>query len=825
MTSKHEEEKMETLKNSPTLSRRGFLMTSGAVAGAAVASGGLSLVQLAAADESDKVEEQVFNCVHRPECESACPVKVTVREGKVVKVSRGEAVDPYYNRICLRGMSHVQNIYNENRLKYPMRRTGERGSGEFERISWDEAIDEVTTKFKEIQETYGPQAVLTMFSGANQSASVLDGFLKFSFALNGTGYTYAVDRGFPEGFKRVVGTDTLWLNEPKDWVNAKTFISWGANITEANINEWPSVARAKENGTKIIVVDPNFTWIASKADWWLPIRPGSDAALYLGMLNVIVNESLEDEKFVMAHTCAPFLVRNDTGMFLRRSDVTGVPEEKTDMMGNVINVSPVLVWDSATSKALTLEECKAPSKKGTHSVNGIKCTTAYSLLEDLVSTYTPEKVSELTDLSAEDITALARLCAEGSVIHRMGFGSSDYQNGRQVGHGLMTLCALTGNIGKPGCGAGHGSNGGMASGDFMGAIMVAGTYGMGSYPTFHLREVVKTGKNMGNDWPIKAIYTCIINPISSEVDSTAVEEMFKAMDFVVVQDVVYTDTAAFADIVLPACDFFESSDWIQGSSHDNLIQWSEKAIEPLYESKPDYEIFSLLAQKMGFGEIFSDGADKFVEAFTSTDEFKAIGADSPTLKEKGRVHYYSDDINIPWSDYQFPTGSGRMEFYCENPQPRAFFGQELDPTDEHLPVWHEPVEAWPGAEARDKYPLILMAERTRNMVHIAFHGNPWLHEIQDEPIVKIGAADAQARGIQDGSYVEVFNDRGAVVARAVLNEGNHPGVLRYYPGWQKHQHKTNAGWNTLLASHYDPYVVNQNIMDVVVDVRPWTEGE
>jgi anaerobic selenocysteine-containing dehydrogenase len=280
-----------------------------------------------------------------------------------------------------------------------------------------------------------------------------------------------------------------------------------------------------------------------------------------------------------------------------------------------------------------------------------------------------------------------------------------------------------------------------------------------------------------------------------------------------------------SDIVLPVAYFFEESDIsIAGDPH--FLPYSEKAIEPPFEAKSDADIIRLLSAAMGFGEHFEITDDEYHTAILDNDGSKALGISFDSIK-KGPINFIptpDGSPHIAWADYKFATPSGRVEFYSEKPVPRLIQGFELDYARERLPRFIPPEEAWPENPLFEKYPFVLLSERTLFRVHSQFFDVPLLRELDPEPVVKLNPSDAATKGIKDGAYVEVFNDRGTAVAKAMVINNVRPGVLLYPKGWQRHQHKA-GGWSELTSSSLDPFAVNQNFMDNLADIRLWEGAE
>ena len=312
------------------LTRRSFLKATGAVAGAAAVTGvATPTLQALAADyesgQKESEQERIFRGVCRPNCFAFCHLNVHVRDGKVVKTSRAPYNEKCYDRICQRGLSHVHRIYDPARLQYPMRRVEgtERGAGEWERVSWDEALDEIAGKIKSIQTEFGESAVAFLTASGNQSCAITSAYGRLSSLMNASSIGACLDMGSYYGMQAVAGLYIsplmglqMWEgNEPTDAKNAKTIVVWGANITDAQVQNWHLVKEAMQGGTKLVVIDPVYTQIASKADRWIPIRPGSDTLLKYALMNVVLEKDAQDVAYLQQHTVAPFLVRSDTGMF------------------------------------------------------------------------------------------------------------------------------------------------------------------------------------------------------------------------------------------------------------------------------------------------------------------------------------------------------------------------------------------------------------------------------------------------------------------------------------------------------------------------------
>lgn len=757
-----------------------------------------------------QASDKIYSCMCSGNCHSRCRLFVHVRDGKVVKTSMAPFPDPRYNRICLRGLSHVQRIYDPNRLKYPMKRAGARGDGKWERISWDKAMDLIVTKFKSYQDEFGKQSIA--FSGVSGSEAYLNGAYsayRLASVMQATQTEHSLDMADTYGLGRVIGSGNTFnqSNDRADLVNAKTILVWAANVTDSHPHDWRFIMEAQEKGAKVVVIDPRFTTAASKADQWISIRPGSDPALALSMANVILKEQSYDEAYLLNHTVAPFLVRQDSKRFLRLSDLTGVKPEKKSR-------DPYIVWDSEAGEGKVVDQAKKPSLAGTFIISGFKVTTAFSLLHDAMSKYTPEYAGELCAVEPEVIQNLARLYATNKPASIYN-GFIQYDNGLQTGHAWGILAALTGNIAQPGASVGHIGRAGQDM-NFAKFFYPDGKKST-TIPWIYLKEVLKTGQFYGKPHPIKALLIHNSNVVCNGSNQNEIlNTIFPAIDFIVAADMVETDTTRQADLVLPIAHWFEMLDIVQGPYHPHTAM-SEKALEPAYESKADIDIWRLIAKGMGLGKFFDYTDEEFIQMLLDNDVARKEGLTWERL-QKEKVVQTLPTCWVNWEGNKFRTPSGRLEFYLEDPKPRFDCDIEIDKSSEHLPVFTPPFEAWPDNPLMKKYPLVYHTVRQRWRLHSQWFNTPWLRELDREPQVSIHPTDAGARDIQDGDTVEVFNDRGHVVLKAKFSEAQRPGMVSVPKGWHRDQFIAGS-YQELTNDHLNTSSYNQSFYDVLCEVR------
>lgn len=807
------------------LTRRSFLKSTAAAAGAVAVAGAASptLTALAEGDTETSTAEHTAKCCCRCNCFGSCYIEVTVRDGKAVNLRPAAMKDEHYNRVCLRGLSHLTRIYDPDRVKYPMKRVGERGGGEWECIGWDEAIQLMADRFTEIREQYGNQAIA--FWTALGNSAILNGgggtpnfMTRFFNYIQGTDINASVDMAGSVGQTRVLGGN--YSSGLSDLVNSHTIICWGYNATESTMHTWHLIADGMDAGAKLIVIDPTYTKIAAKADQWIPIRPGTDTALALSLMQVLYSEGLHDRDFLLKYTCAPFLVKDDDGLYLRMSDLGVEPSEGpvNAQTGKPTVVDPIVVWDETTGGGVAADEAVSPALEGAYEVGGLSCHTAFSLLREEFDQYPPDVAESITEVPADVIVELAERLAEGPVAHLLGYGSQAYGNGVHIGMVMATLPAMTGNYGYPGAQEG-------AHWKFFSGFNNKATQPEGKMRTtishFFLSDLFKTGKLGDKDFPLKALWVFSTNPLAGSPGTKVLtEEIWPNFDFVVVSDLVMTDTAKQADLVLPVPHFFEQED-VHTSGEHGFIFWTEKAIDPLYEAKTDSQIVRLLAEKMGMGDQFSMTDDEYMQEALDSQACKNLGITLEALKEQGCM-YDGTNPSIPAKGLKFKTGSGRIEFYCEKPAPRMKNGLPIDVERERLPRFFPPIEAWSENELAQKYPIILNSERPRFRVHTQWFASSWLRQLEPDPIVKMNPEDAEARGLKDDDWVEVYNDRGHVVVKLVVSSAIRKGMAVYPKGWQAYQHKAGS-WSELLSREYDPAGINGNFMDNLCEIRLWEE--
>lgn len=661
-------------------------------------------------------------CPH--DCPDTCAMVVTVEDGVATDVT-GSKDMPYTNGgLCVKVDNYVDRVYSPQRVLHPLRRSGPKGSGQFEQITWDEAIAEIADKFRTIIAEDGAEAIMPCSylgtQGILQGLNVGDPF------FNKLGATVAertyCDSGACTAYIMTMG-DTAGV-DPESFVHSKFILLWAANIMSTNLHLWPYIAEARKRGAKVVVVDPIRTRTANAADWHIPIRPGTDGALAMAMMHVIINEGLTDEDYVAQHT-------------------VGIEE-----------------------------------------------------LTERVQSYSPEWASEETGIPVDDIYTLAREYAatQPSVI-RIGVAVERHAGGGQTVRALASLPALTGAWRNPG-----------------GGILQLPLWAFPvNWPAFMHPELQTAGTRVINlfqlgealsgdmelDTPIKSLFVYNSNPVVVCPDQDRMVRGLMRDDlFTVVSEHFMTDTADFADIVLPATTQLEQTDIMFSWGH-LYVTYNNPSIAPLGDAVPNTELFRRLAAAMGFEEpCFTRTDEEMVaESFDwSAPAMEGITVDS--LKELGwqRLNVPHADDYAPHKDGGFPTPSGKVEFYSSVAAGGNFVAplfrqgsndhQDGSPVDP-LPHYIKPREGR-GSDLAARYPLSLLSPKSHAFINSSFGNLDRQRKVQKEPMLLINPEDADERGIETGMTVRVFNDRGAFTVLAKVDSSTMPGVTVSSMGhWRK----------------------------------------
>ena len=793
-----------------------MLLGAGAAAGAlglGVTDYGVSLSETSSAQRTGLLSEsEVVRTACAPNCRGKCPLNVYVRDGQVKFVEPQMPDDEQYRRACLLGQSHIQRVYSPNRLKYPMKRadwspgdpnpTGRGQDAEFERISWDEALDYVADEMHRVREEYGPESVY-FHGGSGDNGVGLSLLTRLAEQFGGSLQDYgawSIDTNVGRGFNRTTGHGYFLpdTNLSEDWENSNTILVWGSDIFKSQFqNDASKVLDAIENGAKLVVVDPVYTTTASKADLWLPIKPGKDTHLALAMIQEVLSGEIYDEEFLRTRTTAGALVRDDTDEMLRMHDLADGDEDDDRVVG----------IDRETGEPIALEPETYANVElfGQAEVDGIDVTTGLSLLEDHVSEYTPESVAETAGLDPSDIRTSARWLATrgpGGVCASYALGR--YKYGHVFGQTYSILMALTGDYGRSGSIHAHHPGGAtLNSGGYTAPEDAAGAQRLFMH---QLPEALEDE----DPFPVKVAYGMLSNMLANQFpDRQRWMDLAENLDLIVWADMQHTPTTQHADIVLPANHWFERNDITDAAFSHPHVSYREKAHDSLWESRDDYYILADLAERLGYDDLFiGDKEEELRKIAANDDRF-----DFEELRENGTVKI--DDEPIRFTD-EFPTETGRIEIYDED-KPTEEDGTVLDlprPIEDRTAEDHEQA---------DEYPLMFMQKHSKWRIHSQWADNEMIRKFNPEPRLDIHPKDAKARGIDDGEYVRVFNERGEYVVRAKYNEGFQPGLVNTDQGWWTRDF-VQGNLQDLTHLEVNDLAPTFAFYDVRVEVEPAPEG-
>jgi anaerobic dimethyl sulfoxide reductase subunit A len=763
-------------------------------------------LKLSAASPANSLDERITRTACNLNCGAHfCGLKVTVRGERIAKIEPADFPDDRYRRICLKGISHVQMVAHPDRLLVPLKRHGDRGSGEWDRISWKQALDEIATRIKELSANYGPQSM--MFFPYSGQLSVLNGmsgvYLRLASALKASGTSlneYGVDSAVPSGIEDTFGKGSGYLaNDFADLPNSRLVLIWGGNPVQSRMNWWQFFLEAKRGGTKLVTINPRFTTTAAKSDEWIAVHPGTDLYLALALLNVIVESDWIDWEFTLRHTVAPLLVRQDTGTYLRCTK--SGPDD-----------SPFRVWDKQAYEAVTPGQAAQPALHGHFKICGVDCRPAFDLLREMAAQYTPELAAQKTGVPAERIRGLAKAFSHEKPARIFSlYGIDRWHNGATFGRLIAILAALTGNLGKPGAGAGVDG--------FVSPILLASDFLM--YPDGAKYQAINAAELPhyildGEPYPIKGMFAAFSNWINQWPNQNFLrQQILPKLDLLVVADHFMTETAHWADYVLPAANLFEREDMVIGPGP--YIQYQPQIIDPPGECRSDLRIASGLAERLGCGQYFTSAAENYLSGIFATEK-TLQGLSFEELRETGLLQKNMSDADlVVHRDYKFDTPTGRVEFYVERLLPYAHA----------LPEYEPPAEADPDGKLIEKYPLVCLTEHSRYRVHSTFVNTPWLRELDQEPYAIVHPDTARQRDIQEGDLVRLFNDRGFVILRAHINQAVPDSAVYLSQGWQSGDYRAGHAQTLthLITNAENAYGANSSFSDVLVEMVKVAEGE
>ena len=653
-------------------------------------------------------------CPH--DCPDTCALRTTVRNGVAVKVVGDPDHPPTHGALCTKVSRYLERVYAPDRLGVPLRRIGPKGSGRFEPASWEAALDDIATRLGAIADR-DPQRILPYSYAGTMGVVQGDGMgQRFFHALGAslldrTICSAAGMAGLAQTLGGSVGMDV------ERFEDAALILIWGSNPITSSVHFWTYAQRAKRRGAKLIAIDPYRTATAERCDLHLPVRPGTDAALALGMVQQLVEQGRVDQPWVDAHT------------------------------------------------------------------------VGFEALVARAAAWTPDRVAHTCGLAPDDVVALARdYGGLAPAAIRLNYGMQRTRGGADATRLIAGLPALVG--------AWRHAAGGVllsASGHFNLDVAAAQRPDLlaGRRPrTINMSTIGDA--LLDTDPPIEAMVVWNSNPVAVAPDSAKVRAGFAREDlFTVVIEQFMTDTADHADWVLPATTQLEHFDLHKTYGHRWWVV-NHPAIAPLGQALPNSEVFRRLAARMGLDHPALQESDEAIAAAAlrlddprlpaplaeaaAAHGGQGEAAARAALDALGALGYAKLAIDeAPYAHGGFPTPSGKVEFASAR-----LAAQGLDPLPDFLPPYESPISD-PALAAR--YPLAMISPPSRHFMNSTFVNIPSLRAADPEPRIVLHPDDAAARGLADGARVRAFNDRGAFVARLVVDDRTRPGVATAWGVW------------------------------------------
>jgi anaerobic selenocysteine-containing dehydrogenase len=738
------------------ISRRVFLKAS-ALLGVTLAIGKyMSTKTLRFADLVNPVHaaqgkaKKVIGVVSDMDAHSQCKMRVVIKGGKVTAVDGDPTDSESKGQLTVRDKHMKEILYAPDRLKYPMKRVGARGEGKWKRISWNEALTIIANRLQDITKRYGPEAI-DFHHGHYHSGDILGAYLARLANLIGTpnitnpSHVCHLPRVFL-GFNYDLGAVV-----PPDVAHTKCLIIWGGNPEATNKPQEIAIKEARERGIKLIVIDPRVTCYAKKADFHAQLRPGTDGALALGLLHVIIKEELYDKEFVKKWT---------TGFEKLAKHIEQYSPEK---VAKITWVPAKTIKDIARMYATTKPACISPRNALDQHTNSSVAIRAIDILMAITGNLDVKGGNIIIipiSMGLEDIKLFDKLPKEAA--------------NKKLG---VDTC-LYSKISK-------------------------------AWPAAHTPSLWDAILH-GEPYPVKAIVVMASNPRLTCANTNVVEEALKKLDFLVVADLFMTPTAELADIVLPACTFLERTRFVTYDTHadhswnvHSRIALSPKAVEPLGESRSDWKIICDLGRAMGYEEYFpwkteEEAIDHVLTPLGITCEelmeqpegiimpvppflyTKFKGFFGRIMRKALKVAVFRDYPNMyrKYESKGFMTPSKKVEIYSERLEKLGY-----DP----LPTYREPAES-PVSQpdlAQD-YPLILIAGTKLEMyTHSEMRNIPGLRKLFPKNLLEVNSETAAQLGITDGDFVKISSLRGSITCASYITDRVDPRVVHLYHGFKE----------------------------------------
>ena len=857
----------------PKLTRRNFMKAatafSAACAASALATGCAPSAEEEAAPEEEvaaESEDEII-CSSCRACISNCGVLVHVRDGRVVKIEGDERDPMSKGAVCAKGLAAIQALYNPNRMKYPMKRAGERGENKWERISWDEAVETIVDNLMEVYEKDPMQLVISTGGGGNPQFFGLHRFLQAfgggNFFEPGCAQCYLprmCTQPMLNGCNDTSISDSTVCEIYYEGAQPTTLVMWGADPSQSHVTSGGrAINDLRMKGTKTVVIDPRFTPDAAKADVWLPVRPGTDVAMGLGWVNYIMANKLYNEEWCNKWTNLPFLINEETKL-LYHADELGLGE-----------ATDYVVWDANKNEAVAMpypqDDSITPVLDGEFEVDGKTTRTAFRAIWEVAEEWTLEHTAEITWCEAAAIEEAIKLYTDGAPNSGIGIGvaTDQYEQSAQAPEVVTIIESLMGNACHQGNTIQSRKN------------QSLGTYFLFPFNLFGPNELAPTedvvNRRLGviehkglNYWMASHIPTVMNaaatgepyqpqmwidrsgNKLAMVGDATTFLESMKNIPFIVHMGLnISTTSVELADIILPTAEWLETA---YGADRCN-VWFIRRDIVHLYEHIDETFIWSMFVAAMADRghEICQKTFDPEITGMAGPywrtyDEYKAYLAgfmsnsfgeqwswDEACEKLPAEFDTMEHWITSTYESYEqdgvdaegnptgapagFNTNSHRMEPYAEamtimgrtgGPQGSSFWDGYVLPAAsvDYEPIPHY-VEPAESPLEDEEYPYVLTEGRVPMYHHGTLRNVPWMRELYPVPRTWINPVTAEEIGVEDGDWCTIESRRGSITGRVQVTEGVAPKVI--------YQERF---WNPELLDTDDPSrawkVMNVNIL-------------
>jgi anaerobic selenocysteine-containing dehydrogenase len=736
-------------------------------------------------------------------CIARCGCVAVVEDGRFTRLEPDPA-HPTGQALCAKGRAAPELVYHSERLTHPLRRTRPKGDSDpgWERIGWDEALNLTAGAMRRAAEQHGPQSVaLTLSSPSTTAISDSTGFIQRlanAFGTPNSGITLDLcgwGRGFATRYTYGVGSVGLGggVGAMPDIENTGVLILWGYNPSYTRLTHATAVVAAVKRGMRLIVVDPRHVGLASKADLWLRVRPGTDGALALGLANVMIERGWYDRDFIRGWSNGPLLVRADTGRLLTERDLTGDGDARR-----------FLAWDTAAARLVPYNPTTSQygggsaslALEGEHTVPTLEgeviCHPVFELYARLCRRYPPEAVEAICWIPRAQVEEAAQLISQARPVSYYAYsGHEHHANVTQTARAMSLLYALTGSFDRPGGNVLFPAPPAtpITGQELPSASRMAPAIGFAERPLGPARWGYVGIHDLyraileGQPYPVRAVLGFGANILLAHADGRHGREALKALEFYAHADLFMNPTAALADVVLPAASAFEREALRIGfdisADAQSLIQLRPAVVPPPGEARSDTDIVFDLATRLGLGAQFWNGdvdaayRHQLAPTGVTLEQLRASpGGVRLPLQTRHEKHTEPDANGVPRG---FATPSRKVEFYSQ-----TFLDHGYAP----LPDFTEPQI---GPVARPdlalRFPLILTGAKSPLFCQTQHRALPSLRKRAPHPEVELHPEAAQVRGITNGDWVSIETSEGMVRARARLNSSLDPRVAVGGNGW------------------------------------------